>query len=84
LTSAGKRIKYIVEFIFSRHAKRRMKWRKLNEEEIKKVVLSPDRSEPSVHGRTNVYKKIGAKLLKVTYIKKNDKFFVVSAVDKNK
>ena len=47
-------------------------------------MKSPDRIEPSIHGRTNAYRKFGPKLLKVTYIKETGKIFIISAIDKNK
>lgn len=84
MTSNDNSIEYNVEIMFSRHAKRRMKWRKLKEQEVLDTVKSPDRIEPSVHGRTNAYSKFGPKLSKVTYIEESGKIFIISAIDKNK
>lgn len=51
---------------FDRHARRRMKWRRISEEEVRQTLESPDQVEESVKGRTNVYKSIGQRFIKVT------------------
>ncbi len=73
-----------MEIIFTRHARQRMKWRRIEETEVIETIKSPERTEPSVFGRMNAYKSIGAKLLKVTYIEEGDNIVVISAVDKNR
>ena len=73
-----------MEIVFTRHAKRRMKWREINESEVIEVIKSPERIESSIFGRKNAYKNIGVKLLKVTYIEKESKIIIVSVVDKNR
>jgi len=73
-----------VEIIFSRHARRRIKWRELNTDEVIETIKSPEKVETTIFGRMNAYKKIGIKLLKVTYKEEQDKIIVISAVDKNK
>lgn len=52
---------------FDRHARRRMKWRRISEEEVTLILSSPDKTEQSVKGRINVYKTIGTRYIKVTY-----------------
>ena len=52
---------------FDRHARRRMKWRRISEEEVLDALNRPERIEQSIRGRVNVYKAVGAKHLKVTY-----------------
>jgi hypothetical protein len=61
-----------------------MKWRKLETEEIIETVKNPDKKEVTNFGRINAFKKIGLKLMKVTYIEEKDHIIVISAVDKNK
>jgi len=73
-----------VRIVFTRHAKRRMKWRRIEETEVIETIESPERTEPSVFGRKNAYKNIVEKMLKVTYIEEGDKITVISAVDKNR
>ena len=67
---------------FDRHAKRRMKWRKISEEEVLSGINEPDSSEASVRGRTNLYKRMGQRYLKVTYKEFSGEILVVSVVDK--
>ncbi len=73
-----------MEIIFTRHAKRRMKWREIRESEIKETINSPDRVETALFGRKNAYKNIGDKLLKVTYVEESSKIVIISVVDKNR
>jgi len=43
---------------FDRHAKRRMKWRRITEDEVMSVIAEPDKIEDSLRGRTNAYGSI--------------------------
>jgi hypothetical protein len=43
---------------FDRHARRRMKWRGITEEEVYLTLEKPDKTEQSIKGRINVYKVI--------------------------
>jgi Domain of unknown function (DUF4258) len=67
---------------FDRHARRRMQWRGISEEEVMQVLNSPDNIEPSIKGRTNVFKMVGAKYLKVTYRELSEELLVISVVNK--
>ena len=67
---------------FDRHAKRRMKWRKISEEEVFSVINEPDKSETSIKGRINLYKGIGQRYLKVTYKEFSKEILIISVVDK--
>ncbi len=68
---------------FERHAQKRMKWRKISEDEITLVLSNPDKTEKSIKGRTNVYKIIGTRHIKVTYREFSNEILIISAVDKN-
>ncbi len=67
---------------FDRHAKRRMKWRRISEEEVNLVLENPDKIEESIRGRMNVYKTIGKRYIKVTYKKLSHETLIISVVDK--
>jgi hypothetical protein len=67
---------------FDRHARRRMKWRKISEEEVLDALNRPERIEQSIRGRANVYKAVGAKHLKVTYREFSEEILVISVMDK--
>ncbi len=68
---------------FARHARRRMKWRIISEEEVKLTLSSPDKTEQSIKGRINVYKTIGTRYIKVTYKEFPDEVLIISVVDKS-
>lgn len=67
---------------FDRHARRRMKWRKISEEEVLHALNRPARVEQSISGRVNVYKAVGAKHLKVTYREFSEEILVIIVMDK--
>ncbi len=67
---------------FDRHAARRMKWRKITEEEVLNTLDNPDKVEESIKGRINVYKAIEQRYIKVTYKKLLNEIFIISVVDK--
>ena len=68
---------------FDRHARRRMKWRRISEEEVTLTLSSPDKTEQSIKGRINVYKTIGTRYIKVTYKEFSDEILIISVVDKS-
>ncbi len=70
--------------IFSRHAKKQMKWRRITEEEVEEVVSNPDRLEDTIKGRKNAFRLIGEKLLKITYTAENDGIIIITAIVKKR
>lgn len=67
---------------FDRHARRRMQWRRISEEEVMLTLSNPDKTEQSIKGRVNVYKTIGTRYIKVTYKEFSDEILIISVVDK--
>jgi hypothetical protein len=67
---------------FDRHARRRMKWRRISEEEVMRVLQNPDVFEKSIKDRMNAYKTIGKRYLKVTFKEASDEILIISAVYK--
>lgn len=61
-----------------------MKWRSISEEEVRLVMESPDKTERSIKGRTNVYKFIGERYIKITYKELSGEILIISTVDKGK
>lgn len=59
-----------------------MKWRRITEDEVRSVLEHPDKVEQSIRGRTNVYKRISERYIKVTYREYADRILVISAVNK--
>ena len=69
---------------YTRHARRRMKWRKISGKEVELAINSPDDLELSEKNRMNAFKKIRGKILKVTYQKYDDRIQVITALWKRK
>lgn len=68
---------------YDRHARRRMRWRKISEIEIASVLKEPEKIEQTLYGRTNAFKTIGTRYLKVTYKEFESEILVISAVNKS-
>lgn len=68
---------------YTRHAKRRMKWRRISKEEIEKTLEAPDRTESCGGRRVNAFKSLGERLLKVSYVIEANEILIISVVDKN-
>lgn len=68
----------------TRHAQRRMKWRKISLKEVEETLTYPNRREKLPNGKVNAFKFIGAKLIRVTYLEKKSRMIVIIVVDKNR
>jgi len=68
----------------TRHAKNRMRMHGITEAEVDSAIEKPDFSEPSAEGRTNVWKKIDDKSIRVTYKNEPSRILVITAVKKKK
>lgn len=60
-----------------------MKWRKISSEEVEQVISEPDKTEPTEKGRTNVFKIVNNRLIKVTYKEFENEILVITAVVKS-
>ena len=69
---------------FSRHARRQMKWRRVSEVEVMSVLDAPDRVEVSIDDRTNAYKLVDGRLLKVTYVEQAEDIVVITVIEKER
>jgi hypothetical protein len=72
------------EIKYTRHAKNRLRWRKITEAEIESAINQPDFFEPTLEGRLNAWLKLSDKYLRVTYREVSGKIMVISAVKKKK
>lgn len=68
---------------YDRHARRRMKWRKISDQEVEAVLAQPDKVEQTEQGRTNAFRQLGARFIKVTYKELVEEIVIISAVDKS-
>lgn len=69
---------------YTRHARNRMRWHKIKEDEIESAIKNPEFLESSIEGRFNAWTKTSNKFLRVTYKEKPEKFLVITAVKKKK
>ncbi|MFZ3064619.1 MAG: DUF4258 domain-containing protein [Nitrospirota bacterium] len=69
---------------FDRHARRRMKEREITEEEAKITIKEPEYTEPSAKGRTNAFKFISNKFLRVTFKEEYDHILVITVTMRKK
>lgn len=69
---------------FDRHARRRMKEREITEEEAEITIKEPEFTEPSVKGRTNAFKFIGVRFLRVTFKEEPDHILVITITMRKK
>jgi hypothetical protein len=60
-----------------------MKWRRISEQEVEAVLSNPDKMEETERGRTNAFKRLGNRLIKVSYKDLGKEFLIISAVDKS-
>jgi hypothetical protein len=65
---------------YTRHARRRMKWRKISESDIEMALRDPDKTEISEKNRLNAYKYINNRLIKVTFCHEDDLMKIITAV----
>jgi len=70
--------------VISRHAKNRMRWRRIAENEIEAAIRKPEFIEPSVEGRLNAWIETAGIFLRVTYTENADNIIVITAVKKRK
>ena len=80
--ASSRRIKYKT-IGYVRHARRRMKWRKISEEEIRRTLNNPDQVTPLEDNKYHAYKIIESRNIRVTYRLLTDALIVLSVVDKS-
>jgi hypothetical protein len=51
---------------YKRHAKNRMRWHRISEQEIELAIEKPEHKESAAEGRSNVWIKISGKFLRGT------------------
>ena len=71
-----------MKILFSRHARRQMKWRKISENEVKSAINEPESLVNTVKGRKNAFKIVGGRSLKVNYKPEGETLTVITALVK--
>jgi len=75
---------YMKHVTYDRHAKRRMKERSVSEEETEFALNNPDLVVPSIKGRTNSYKFIHGRYLRITWKEETDQRLVITVTIRKK
>jgi len=70
------------EIFFTRHAKNRMRWRRISRETIEMIIENPEHVEDKGNQQYNYYKTIGGIHFKVFCAKEKDSFIILSAIKK--
>ena len=52
----------------TRHARNRMRWHRINEEQVRECIMEPSREEPATEGKTHSWVSLGEKFLRVTWV----------------
>ena len=61
-----------------------MKWRRVSEAEVLSVLEVPDRTEQSLDERSNAYKRVGDRCLKVTHKDEAGNVVVITVIEKER
>ncbi|MBI4706964.1 MAG: DUF4258 domain-containing protein [Candidatus Omnitrophica bacterium] len=61
-----------------------MKEREVTEDETETAIKNPDSNEPSIKGRTNAFKFLNGRYLRVTYKEENNHILVITVTIKKK
>jgi hypothetical protein len=69
---------------FDRHAKKRMKDRKVSQEEVESAINNPDFSESSIKERTNMFKFVSGRYLRATCKEESDHLLVITVAIRKK
>lgn len=69
-----------MEVEFTRHAKNRMRWRKISAESVKETMKSPEKVERLPDGKLNYIRRHGDHMLYVTVAKEMDKTVVITTI----
>jgi len=71
----------VIEYV--RHARQRMKWRKISEEEVRLTLDNPDKLILLEENKHHAYKVMNTRNIRVTYRLLKDSFVVLTVVDKS-
>lgn len=69
---------------FAHHARNRMRWHKISEEEVVSCIRMPLLQEPARKGKTHSWQRVGTKFLRVTWLEEEDATIIITAVLKRR
>jgi hypothetical protein len=65
---------------YTRHAKRRMRWRNISERDVEDALVSPDKVEWVKSKQYNAYTNIQGRILKVGYKEEDEVAVIITAL----
>lgn len=71
-----------MKIVYSRHARRQMKWRRISTDEVEEAIINPEDETPSIKGRFNMWGQSGGSRLKVTVLKEVESIVVDTVIRK--
>ena len=64
--------------IYTRHARSRMRQHRISIDNVVETIAAPDQLLPGVKNRYNALKRIGNKIIRVTWVKENDRIVIIT------
>lgn len=74
----GKQIVLNMKIVFSKHAKERLRERKIKEKDVIWALFAPDWYQPAHQNRIRIKKKIGKRVLEVIYYEEENAIIVIT------
>lgn len=68
----------------TRHARNRMRWDRITEDNVTTAVRAPEWEEPSISGRINRWRRVAGRFPRVTCLEGAAEIVVISAVLKRR
>ena len=65
---------------YTRHARNRMRWRRLSTDEIAECIGEPEGKEKRPSGRMNCWKLVRGQWLRAVYVEEGDVIIVVTVI----
>lgn len=69
--------------VYTRHAKGRMRWRRITPEEIATTLRAPDRLERIAPNRAHAWKTITGRTLRVIAAIEHDRIVIITAMEQS-
>lgn len=69
-----------MEIIYTRHAKGRMRWRKISEQDVERAIAAPDSTEQIASNKMHYFKTVDSQLIRVTAVYENDHYVIITAI----
>lgn len=69
-----------MEIIYTRHAKGRMRWRKISEQDVASTIAASDSTEQIAFNKAHYFKTVDTHMIRVTAVYENDHYIIITAI----